>query len=117
LQGFRVAVIYGKTPKPERGDTIRAFQAGQYDFLLCHPKTLAHGVTLTRSHTVVWYGPLYDLELYWQLCDRIFRYGQTEQPLIVEFSSTTIENRIYAALHGKEELGGTYLELFGGTVK
>ena len=117
LLDYRVAVIYGDTPKTSRGEIIKAFQAGEYDFLLCHPKTLAHGVTLTRSHTVVWYGPLYDLELYWQLCDRIFRYGQTEQPLIVEFCSTPIENRIYAALHGKEKLGGTYLELFGGTTK
>ena len=117
LLDYRVAVVYGETPKPQRGEIIKAFQAGEYDFLICHPKTLAHGVTLTRSHTVVWYGPLYDLELYWQLCDRIFRYGQTEQPLIVEFSSTPIENRIYAALHGKEKLGGTYLELFGGTTK
>lgn len=117
LQGHRVAVIYGQTPKPQRGDTIRAFQAGQYDFLICHPKTLAHGVTLTRSHTVVWYGPLYDLELYAQLCDRIFRYGQTEQPLIVEFCSTTIEKRIYAALHGKETISGNFNELFGGTIK
>lgn len=117
LKGYRVEVIYGDTPKAKRADIIRAFQAGQFDFLICHPKTLAHGVTLTRSHTVVWYGPLYDLELYWQLCDRIFRYGQTEQPLIVEFSGTVTENRIYAALHGKEKLGGTYLELFGGTIK
>lgn len=117
LLEYRVAVIYGDTPKTSRGDIIKQYQAGMYDFLICHPKTLAHGVTLTRSHTVVWYGPLYDLELYWQLCDRIFRYGQTEQPLIVEFSGTPIENRIYAALHGKEKLGGTYLELFGGTTK
>lgn len=114
LQGHRVALVYGEVPQKQRGDIIRSFQAGELDFLLCHPKTMAHGVTLTKSSTVVWYGPLYDLELYAQLCDRIFRFGQEGQPLIVEFSSTPIEKRIYASLRGKEQLSGSYLELFGG---
>ena len=114
LQGHRVAVVYGDTKQADRKEAIRAFQAGELDFLLCHPKTMAHGVTLTKSSTVVWYGPLYDLELYAQLCDRIFRFGQTGQPLIIEFSSTPIEKRIYASLRGKEQLSGSYLELFGG---
>lgn len=111
-QGYRVAVIYGKTPPKERGEIIKAFQAGEYDFLLAHPQPLAHGVTLTRSSTVVWYGPIYDLELYAQLCDRIFRYGQKGQPLIVEFESTAVERKVYASLKGKQQLSGTFNELF-----
>jgi SNF2 family DNA or RNA helicase len=113
LKGWRVAVIYGDTKQPDRADQIQRFQRGEYDFLLCHPKTLAHGVTLTRSSTVVWYGPNYDLELYAQLNDRVFRYGQKGQPLVIEFSSTQIENRIYAAIHGKEALSGKFVDLFG----
>lgn len=113
LKGWRVAVIYGDTKQADRADQIRRFQGGEYDFLLCHPKTLAHGVTLTRSSTVVWYGPTYDLELVSQLNDRIFRYGQKGQPLVVEFSGTVIENRIYAATHGKETLSGKFIDLFG----
>ncbi len=113
LKGHRVAVIYGETSLKERGDIIRDFQAGQYDFLLCHPKTLAHGVTLTRSSTVCWYGPIYDMELYAQLCDRIFRFGQTGQPLIVEFEGGPLERKVWGALHNKETLSGSFLELFG----
>ena len=113
LKGHRVALIYGDTPLGERKQIIKDFQAGQYDFLLCHPKTLAHGVTLTASSTVVWYGPIYDLELYLQLCDRIFRFGQTGQPLIIEFESCPLERRVYDVLHKKETLSGSFLELFG----
>lgn len=113
LKGWRVAVIYGDTKQDERKDVIQRFQGGEYDALLCHPKTLAHGVTLTRSSTVVWYGPVHDLELVSQLNDRIFRFGQKGQPLIVEFSGSVIENRIYAALHGKEQLSGKFIDLFG----
>lgn len=112
LRGHRVAVIYGKIKAKERGEIIKAFQAGQYDFLLAIPKTLAHGVTLTKSSTIVWYGPLYDLELYAQLCDRIFRYGQKGQPLIVEFEGTPIERKVYASLKGKQQLSGTFMSLF-----
>jgi len=112
-KGHRVAIIYGDTVPAQRKVIIADFQAGQYDFLLCHPKTLAHGVTLTASHTVVWYGPIYDLELYLQLCDRIFRFGQTGQPLIVEFESCPLERRVYDSLHKKETLSGSFLELFG----
>lgn len=111
--GYTVEVIYGDVKPKERQDIIRRFQLGELDFLLCHPKTLAHGVTLTRSSTVVWYGPHYDLELYAQLNDRVFRYGQEGQPLIVEFSSTPIENKIYGVLRGKEQMSGSFLELFG----
>lgn len=112
-KGYRVVLIYGATKPKERTQIIADFQAGAYDFLLCHPKTLAHGVTLTASSTVVWYGPLHDLELYLQLCDRIFRFGQTGQPLIVEFESCPLERRVYESLHKKETLSGTYLDLFG----
>lgn len=112
-KGAVVEIIYGDVKPKERQEIIRRFQLGEIDFLLCHPKTLAHGVTLTASSTVVWYGPHYDLELYAQLNDRVFRYGQEGQPLIVELSSTPIENKIYAVLRGKEEMSGSFLQMFG----
>lgn len=112
--GYRVAVIIGDVKPLDRAEIIRQFQAGEVDFLLCHPKTLAHGVTLTRSHTVCWYGPIDDYELVAQLDGRISRYGQEEDPLIVELCSTAAERRMYQALHRKEQLCGRFLDLFGG---
>lgn len=111
-KGNRVAVIYGDVKPEARLAIIAEFQRGELDFLLAIPKTLSHGVTLTKSHTVCWYGPIYDLELYAQLCDRIFRFGQKDQPLIVEFCSTTVERKMYANLHGKEKFSFSFLELF-----
>ena len=113
-KGFRVAVIIGDVNPKERHEIVARFQNGQVDFLVCHPKTLAHGVTLTRSHTVCWYGPITDLELYAQLNDRISRYGQEAQPLIVELCSTPAELRMYNSLARKEQLSGKFLDLFGG---
>jgi len=113
-KGYRVEYIIGAVSPNARGEIIARLQAGQIDFLLCQPKTLAHGVTLTRSSTVCWFGPIYDLELYAQLNDRIFRYGQEGQPLVVEFCSTPTEAHVYASLRGKEKLSGIFLKLFGG---
>jgi len=111
-RGYAVEVIYGDVKTKERVDIIRRFQAGQVDFLVCHPKTMAHGITLTRSSTVLWFAPLYDFDLYGQANARIERYGQEGQPLIVEFCSTKAEREIYLSLRSKERLSGKFLELF-----
>lgn len=113
-KGHQVAVIIGDTAPNARLEIIERFQRGEIDFLLCHPKTLAHGVTLTRSHTICWFGPYYDLEFYAQLNDRIVRYGQEGQPLLVELCATPTEVKVYASLRNKEQLSGKFLELFGG---
>lgn len=112
-KGYRVAVIIGEVKVTDRHEIIHDFQAGKYDFLLVHPKTLAHGVTLTRSHTVCWYGPIHDYELVVQLDGRISRYGQEGHPLVVELCSTAAERRMYASLQKKAKLSGSFLELFG----
>lgn len=113
-KGKKVAIIYGDVSSNEREDIIQRFQKKELDYLICHPKTLAHGVTLTASHTVCWFGPLYDLELYAQLNDRVFRFGQEGQPLTVELCSTEAEAKVYASLRNKEQLAGKFLDLFGG---
>ena len=104
----------GETPPAAREEIVQRFQKGELDYLLCHPKTLAHGVTLTASHTICWFGPLYDLELYAQLNDRIFRFGQEGQPLIVELCSVESEAKVYTSLRNKEQLAMKFLDLFGG---
>lgn len=113
-KGYRVGVIIGDVKPTARAEIIQEVQAGNIDFLLVHPKTLAHGVTLTRSHTVCWYGPIDDYELVAQLDARISRYGQEHKPLIVELCSTGAERKMYASLKNKERMLGNFLDLFGG---
>jgi SNF2 family DNA or RNA helicase len=110
-RGLKVEVILGDTKMADRADIVRRFQEGTVDFLLAHPKTLSHGVTLHKSHTVCWFGAIWDLELYHQFNGRIDRYGQKAQPLIVEFASTPLERKVYAALRSKQQIQGKFLEL------
>jgi SNF2 family DNA or RNA helicase len=113
---LRVGVIVGETNPNERTNIVHQFQNGELDILICHPKTAAHGLTLTRSHTIVWYAPLYDLELYAQFNDRISRFGQKEKPCIVELFSTPLEAKIYNCVRNKEVLQGKFLSFFEGDV-
>lgn len=113
-RGLRCKCILGETKPGDRTEIVKQFQAGEIDVLLCHPKTAAHGLTLTRSHTVVWYAPLYDLELYEQLNDRIARFGQTSRPLVVEIYATPAELKIYECVRSKRTLQGKFLELVEG---
>lgn len=112
FRGHRVRVIYGDVSVQKRLEIVEAFQRGEVDFLVCHPRTMAHGLTLTASHTVLWFAPLYDLELYEQANARIERYGQEGQPLIVEFCGCPAERKIYEALRKKQKLQGTFLSFF-----
>ena len=108
----RVAVIIGETPPNERTRLVREFQAGGLDWIVCHPKTAAHGLTLTRSHTVVWYAPIDDQELVAQLNDRISRFGQEEKPCVIELYSTPAELKVYKRNESKEALQGKFLDFF-----
>lgn len=111
-RGYRVENVYGDVNVSARTRIFDAFQRGEIDFLVCHPKTMAHGITLHASHTVLWFAALYDLELYEQANARIERYGQKDKPLIVEFCGSSAEANIYAALHRKEKLQGKFLDFF-----
>ena len=111
---LRAECILGETRPDERTRLVQSFQSGEIDVLVMHPKTAAHGLTLTRAHTVVWYAPFDDAELYEQLNARITRYGQTEQPCVVELYATPAERIVHDRNRGKCALQGTFLEFFEG---
>jgi SNF2 family DNA or RNA helicase len=88
------------------GDTapiVAAFQAGQTQRLVCHPASVGHGVTLTRSNYAIFYTLPWSAELKKQAMDRIHRKGQTKHCtaywLVAE---GTIEKDIVALINDKE---------------
>ena len=57
-----------------------------YDFLW-KPRTGGYGLTLTASHTVIYYSNSYDLEIRLQSEDRAHRIGQKEKVTYVDLIS------------------------------
>lgn len=56
---------------------IDNWNEGKIRMLLMHPASGGHGLNLQHGgHTIVWFGPTWDLELYQQLNARLHRQGQ-----------------------------------------
>jgi len=107
-------VIDGEASTKTRSAYVEEFQAGNVPQLLIHPKSGAHGLTLTAGHATIWASPTYSSEEFTQFNRRIYRAGQkkkTETLLIT--AKNTIEEKVYAKLQGKLDRASTIMELFG----
>lgn len=107
------ARMSGDTPMNERGEIFNIFQnTDKYQVLAAHPQCLAHGITLTRADTVIWFSPVTSLEIYEQANARISRVGQKAKQLFLHFQGTPVERRIYKLLQNKQSVQGELLNLF-----
>lgn len=96
LKGLRVA-------KYEGAAELDAWNAGRLDVLLAHPASTAYGLNMQAGgHYIVWYGPVWNLELYEQANARLYRQGQTHPVTVYRLlSEGTVDTRVAAALDGK----------------
>lgn len=102
-RGITHAVIDGKTNDTNRKNAVDNFQAGRYQALLAHPKSAAHGLTLTRGTTTIWPSPTYNLEFFIQGNKRIYRSGQTQKTeTILVLAPGTLENKVFQRLQDKD---------------
>lgn len=113
-QGFDTALIHGGVPRHARDKIFTDFQHKDTPrVLVAHPKTMAHGLTLTAANTIVWYAPYPDLEVYEQANARITRPGQTAKTLIVHLhGGTQVERLTYRRLKERAKMQGLLLHLF-----
>jgi hypothetical protein len=114
---MRFAVIDGDTSDAERSAIEAVYQSGGYDVLFGHPKSLAHGWTLTAGTSTIWSGPTHDLEWWLQGSRRQARIGQKEKTeIVVCLAKDTIEERIYhEILMPKDGRMKTLLDLFASS--
>ena len=85
-------LIDGTVTDDARYKAVKDFQAGLHRICFAHPKSAAHGLTLTRGTAVIWASPTSDAELYLQGLRRITRPGQTSKTETITFvAPDTIE--------------------------
>lgn len=112
-EGYEVETVYGGTPKGVRDERFNLFQnTDKIKVLVAHPRTMAHGLTLTSASTIIWFSPTSDLEIFQQANARIRRYGQKHKQLILMFAATSAEKKMYQKLRAKEKIQDALLELF-----
>lgn len=110
---YSFATVTGDTPKTERDRIFNLFQhTSAPHVLIAHPKVAAHGLTLTRANTILWYGVLPDLEIYDQACARVTRPGQKLHTHILHIVSTKAERKVVKTLETRGNLQAELLDLF-----
>ena len=104
-----VATYYGDTKDNLRQSIVDRFMDANdgLRFFVGNPKTGGYGLTLTSSHTVVYYSNDYSLEVRLQSEDRAHRIGQTSKVTYVDLMADhTIDEKIVKALNAKIDLAG-----------
>lgn len=110
----KFAVIDGSTSDRAREEIVYGYQSGAYQVLFAHPKSAAHGLTLTKGTATIWPCPTYDLEIFKQGSKRQHRMGQTAKTeTIVVVAKGTIEEKVYELMLGKDARMTNLLDLFG----
>ena len=112
-----VASFYGDTPVDKRDQIISDFQDKENNltYLVANPKTGGYGLTLTASHTVVYYSNNYDLETRLQSEDRAHRIGQQYKVTYIDLiAEKTVDERIVKALRSKIDIA---TEVLGEEIK
>jgi SNF2 family DNA or RNA helicase len=102
-RGITAEFINGTVTPPKRSDIIRRFQNEENPrVLVMQPQATAHGITLTRADTVVFYGPLMSVEQYTQAIARADRKGQdSDKVTVIHIQGSPIEKKMFKALEDK----------------
>ncbi len=75
-RGEKVSLLHGRVPYGQRQVHLDNFLNGENRFLIAHPDSAAHGLTLTNCHIAIFYSLDYSMEGYSQARGRIYRNGQ-----------------------------------------
>ena len=113
-RGVTFRVLDGGTSDRDRDEIVQGYQAGLYQTIFAHPKSAAHGLTLTKGTATIWSSPTYDLEIFKQGSKRQHRIGQTEKTeTIIVVAKDTIEQKVYDSMLTKDARMTNLLDLFG----
>lgn len=100
--GITFAIIDGDTKDTHRTQIVNDFQAGKYQTLLLHPRTGAHGLTLTAGEACILASPIYEADYLKQAIHRIYRGSQDKvtNTILVQ-AKGTVEDLVYERLNAK----------------
>ena len=118
-RGIPTEFINGTVTPPRRADIIRRFQNEENPrVLVMQPQATAHGITLTRADTVVFYGPLMSVEQYTQAIARADRKGQdSDKVTVIHIQGSPIEKKMFRALEDKVSDNLLITQMFENEIK
>ena len=101
----RITARFPQAVQLKDRETIAAWNRGEIPLLLVHPAGAGHGLNLQDGgHIIVWFGPIYDLELWEQTRDRLYRQGQQfTTSMITLVAEGTVEEDAMRSLAAKAD--------------
>jgi SNF2 family DNA or RNA helicase len=106
-------IISGEVSAGKRAEIFQKFQqTDEPRVLVIQPQSAAHGVTLTRADTIIWFGPTLSLETYLQANARAHRKGQVNKLTVVHLQGSNVEAKVYTSLSKKQDVHSKIVELF-----
>lgn len=104
-------IVNGEVGTGARNKIFDAFQNESLNIILAHPAAMCHGLTLTATYTILWWGPVDDYKTYDQANGRITRPGQTSKQYIKHLICSKAEKVIYQRLKTKETMQASLLDM------
>ncbi len=93
-------------------EILERWNRGEIHVMMAHPASVAFGLNMQQGgHTIVWFSPTWNLELYLQANARLHRQGQ-QHPVILYhlIARGTMDETVMAALKGKRSVQDVLLE-------
>lgn len=110
---YSCAVLNGDVSVKKRNEIIGAFkESPDPHVLLCHPKVMSHGLTLTEADTMIFYAPIYSNDEAGQVVERINRPGQTRNMTIIQIGAVNLEWNIYNLVESRKQGQESILSLY-----
>jgi len=93
----------GVSPK-DTMQIVDDWNAGKISVLVCHGKSMAHGLNMQQSgNAVIFYSIPWDLETYEQLIRRVYRQGQKNRVFVYHIAArNTVDTTILRSLKEKD---------------
>jgi SNF2 family DNA or RNA helicase len=111
--GISTEVIHGGISANKRTEVITSFQTKDSPrILIIQPQSAAHGVTLTKADTIVWWSLPTSYEIYTQANARIHRPGQVNHCTVIHLIGSPVEKKLLHAIEKREESQISLLDMF-----
>lgn len=96
--------LYGEVKHADRDDNIQGFKNGDFQFLIAHPRSAAHGLTFVNCHLQYFFSLDYSNEEHQQCRGRTHRPGQNKKcTYVYSICENSIDKSILDVLKNKKK--------------
>lgn len=112
-QGRTYGICNGTVSQGKQDKAISEFKSDNIQYLIAHPQSIGHGITLINCSYAVYFSRSYSYQEQYQSQDRIYRYGQKNQcSYFFLDAENSIDGIIRTAVDEKKKLNEVFIDYF-----